>query len=329
MTTELADQLESTPTVEDGSTETTETNPDTDVEAVDEQVEPTPDESRQPDDTEQAPQDDGDTAEPDYTQTLTALDKADVTDARKEAFREAPIDEAFRALQREGLLPKEQLEDWAVNDPQAFLTAGIKAASKQTNIDRLGNKLHELETKATETAQTDESEPASESEELDEVWNELQEEYGESVTKLKDEFDRMVSGVTSALEEKLSQQSKMNDYLAERLERREMAEMREKLQETYPDLADAENFQKVVERTRKFVKAGEYTDLEEAFADATARELAPLSVKTIQQRMTQRSQNRRKGQPFNGTKSMDTARDVSNEDRERAIFNQLERKHKR
>lgn len=236
------------------------------------------------------------------------------------------VSEAYAALLRDGI-PKSRIDAWLSENPEEFVKHGLKRQKAQAAQDQFGNEYKNLldgsKKPSKEVGQVEQ--PNVNDSLIDSLIAPLGsfEENGDLRQSVKPMVASLVSGFQESFNDVFSEISNLKQQLLDR----DISSQRQSLQENeYPQLADDSRFQAVSGRAKTLIDRGVYSDPGEAFRAAAAIELSEARMSDYQTKLLTSHQKKKDGQPRVKTKAK-TEPNISDEQKEEAVFNKVHNKH--
>lgn len=240
------------------------------------------------------------------------------------------FDVALSALKRSGIFSDDELEQMHQSDKTAFVTKGLKLAKTQRDSDSYAAKLRD-EARKVKPA---ESKPVAPASNLDEVKSLVSAKLkpladtfdAETASTIEDALLAVVGQLSTAKETQLSDANKQLEQMRYEMVEMRLGNARRGLQDRYPELANDDVFQRVLDKYDVVVPSGKFKTVEDALSEAARWELGEKSTDEIKNRLLRSSAQRKAGQPRADTPK-DSGRAMSAEDKERLEFNRLHKQH--
>ena len=240
------------------------------------------------------------------------------TDAETRSEPGEDFHRSMAALQRDGT-PRNLLDEYYEKDPEGFVQWGLKREKVQKDGDRFSDehaKLRETAERILQHQNDLEQRPPVASPQkataremptpdtLQKYQSQISEAFSEDAAESIMAPMRSMASIIANLYVNQAAQSGHT-------EKQEIASMRTELQDRFPQLADDDNFNSVVEKMQSLYKTGDYQNVRDLMTDAVRIRLADAAPPVSSQHAA-----RSAGQPTTRSTSSRVKKAVDNGDRE-------------
>lgn len=225
----------------------------------------------------QQSQGEGESADtPKDSSVVDSTEDADTGLKAPEGIDTEEFQKALKAAEYTGL-PPSRIAQWLKDDPHDFIAYGLKRAKHIADTNRTIEELKK-------TGKTDKDEPdgqAAPSLDVDSIADplikHLADQFGDDVSK--EPVRKLVKGLTDQfqrqLKEHLSERDQKTNVALEGVRSLLAEQARSVLLNEYPQLKNAETFQRVQKRMGQLASQQEYPSVQSLMEDATVIELLP------------------------------------------------------
>jgi len=195
-----------------------------------------------------------------------------------EENRGEDYERALAALQRDGT-PRHLLDEEYERNPQRFIEWGLKRAKVQADGDRFSQEFAEMKSKVEATQQAEgetesngadvnkassTAQPASPVD-LETQRSQIADIFGEEAANaVLQPMEQMARSFHTVIE----QQKMQILQLSQIVEQKELASVRSRMQERFPQMADDSAFEKVKNKAVALVQTGQYKSYDDVMLDA-------------------------------------------------------------